>query len=170
MPALRRSSAAHSMVAVCPLTSTRGRDPESAMRHPRSALCRSGVSEPPAGGGRQAASAAEGRIIARVEPREAGMTERAPRLAGKVAIVTGAGSRGEGIGNGRATAILFAREGAQVLLVGRSREPLEATLRMIEAEGGEAAIGQADVTRAEDCAAMVQAAVERWGRLDILHN
>ena len=99
------------------------------------------------------------------------MTEgREGRLAGKVAIVTGAGSVAEGIGNGRATAILFAREGAKVLLVGRSRERTLPTLEAIEAEGGEAAMFLADVTRSEDCAAMVAEAVERWGRLDILHN
>ena len=92
------------------------------------------------------------------------------RLAGKVAIVAGAGSVAAGIGNGRATAILFAREGAKVLLVGRTRERAGPTLDAIAAEGGEAAIHLADVTRGEDCAAMVAAALERWGRLDVLHN
>ena len=96
--------------------------------------------------------------------------EGSGRLAGKVAIVTGAGSVTEGIGNGRATAILFAREGAKVLLVGRSQERTQPTLDAIEAEGGEAAIFLGDVTRSEDCAAMVANAVERWGKLDILHN
>ena len=62
--------------------------------------------------------------------------EGSGRLAGKVAIVTGAGSVTEGIGNGRATAILFAREGAKVLLVGRSRERTQPTLDAIEAECG----------------------------------
>ena len=94
----------------------------------------------------------------------------APRLDGKVAIVTGAGSRAEGIGNGRATAVLFAREGARVLLVDRDREVAEVTLAMIEEEGGEAAVHEADVTVSEDCHAMVAAALDRWGRLDILHN
>ena len=94
----------------------------------------------------------------------------APRLDGKVAIVTGAGSRAEGIGNGRATAVLFAREGARVLLVDRDREVAETTLAMIEEEGGEAAVHEADVTVSEDCHAMVAAALDRWGRLDILHN
>ena len=95
---------------------------------------------------------------------------RAARLAGKVAIVTGAGSRAEGIGNGRAAAILFAREGARVLLVDQNREWAEATLKMIEAEGGEAAVCVADVTRTDDCRAMVADAVKRWGRLDVLDN
>jgi NAD(P)-dependent dehydrogenase (short-subunit alcohol dehydrogenase family) len=94
----------------------------------------------------------------------------APRLDGKVAIVTGAGSRAEGIGNGRAAAVLFAREGAKVLLVDREPEVAEATLTMIEEDGGEAAVFQADVTAPEDCHAMVADAVDRWGQLDILHN
>ncbi len=92
------------------------------------------------------------------------------RLEGKVAIVTGAGSAGEGIGNGRAAAILFAREGAKVLLVDRKRELADATQAMIAAEGGEAVAFEADVTRSDDCRAMVEAAVGRWGKLDILQN
>ena len=92
------------------------------------------------------------------------------RLAGKVAIVTGAGSRAEGIGNGRAAAVLFAREGAKVLLVDRSQAAAEATLKIIRDEGGEAAALAVDVTRSEDCRAMVDDAVRRWGRLDILDN
>ena len=93
-----------------------------------------------------------------------------PRLAGKVAIVTGAGSRAEGIGNGRATAVLVAREGARVLCVDREKDKAEATRAMIAAEGGEAAVLDADVTRSADCRAMVDEAVRRWGRLDILDN
>jgi NAD(P)-dependent dehydrogenase (short-subunit alcohol dehydrogenase family) len=93
-----------------------------------------------------------------------------PRLAEKVAIVTGAGSRAEGIGNGRAAAILFAREGARVLLVDQQREAAEATHAMIKTEGGEAAVFVADVTRTDECQAMVDEAVRRWGRLDILDN
>ena len=92
------------------------------------------------------------------------------RLAGKVAIVTGAGSRAEGIGNGRAAAVLFAREGARVLLVDQAPAAAEDTLRLIRDEGGEAAVFEADVTRSEDCRAMVADAVGRWGRLDILDN
>jgi NAD(P)-dependent dehydrogenase (short-subunit alcohol dehydrogenase family) len=93
-----------------------------------------------------------------------------PRLAGKVAIVTGAGSRGEGIGNGRAAAVLFAREGAKVLLVDQDKTAAEATLGLIAAEGGTAAVFAADVTRSDQCRAMVDEAVRRWGRLDILDN
>jgi NAD(P)-dependent dehydrogenase (short-subunit alcohol dehydrogenase family) len=92
------------------------------------------------------------------------------RLAGKVAIVTGGGSRAEGIGNGRATAILFAREGARVLVVDQNRDAAEATLAMIKGEGGEAAAFAADVTRAGDCRAMVDEAVRLWGGLHILDN
>ena len=92
------------------------------------------------------------------------------RLEGKVAIVTGAGSQNEGIGNGRAAAILFAREGARVLLVDRKLAPAEETLAMIRGEGGEADAFEADVTSAADCEAMVASAVERWGKLDILDN
>jgi NAD(P)-dependent dehydrogenase (short-subunit alcohol dehydrogenase family) len=92
------------------------------------------------------------------------------RLAGKVAIVTGAGSRNEGIGNGRAAAILFAREGARVLLVDVERKAAEATLATITSEGGEAAVFAADITRSDECRAMVDDAVRRWGRLDILDN
>ena len=95
---------------------------------------------------------------------------RAPRLDGKVAIVTGAGSRAEGIGNGRAAAVLFAREGAKVLLVDVNRAAAEATLAMIEQEGAEAAVFEADVTSAGHCRAMVEEAIRRWGRLDILDN
>ena len=93
-----------------------------------------------------------------------------PRLEGKVAIVTGAGSRGEGIGNGRAAAVVFAREGAKVLLVDTDDEAAAATLAMIEGEGGTAATWHADVTSAGDCRAMAEAATSRWGRLDILDN
>ncbi len=96
--------------------------------------------------------------------------ERKPRLENKVAIITGAGSRAPGIGNGRAAAILFAREGAKVLLVDRSDSAAEDTLAMIRKEGGEAEIFSADVTKDEDCRAMVERAVKRWGKLDILDN
>jgi NAD(P)-dependent dehydrogenase (short-subunit alcohol dehydrogenase family) len=92
------------------------------------------------------------------------------RLREKVAIVTGAGSRGPGLGNGKAAAILFAREGARVLCVDRALPRAEETVALIRAEGGEAAALEADVTRAADCRAMVDAAVARWHGLDILHN
>ncbi len=93
-----------------------------------------------------------------------------PRLENKVAIVTGAGSRAPGIGNGRAAAVLFAREGARVLLVDQNASSAEETLAMIKEAGGEAEVFAADVTSAADCRAMVERAVGRWGRLDILDN
>ena len=92
------------------------------------------------------------------------------RLAGKVAIVAGGGSRGPGLGNGKATAILFAREGARVLCVDQAKERAEETVGLIRAEGGTAEAFAADVTRAGDCAAMVEDAVRRWGTVDVLHN
>jgi NAD(P)-dependent dehydrogenase (short-subunit alcohol dehydrogenase family) len=94
----------------------------------------------------------------------------AVRLAGKVAIVTGAGSRGPGVGNGKATAMLFAREGAAVLCVDQARERADETVGLIRDEGGVAEPFVADVTRAAEAGAMVRAAVDRWGGLDILHN
>jgi NAD(P)-dependent dehydrogenase (short-subunit alcohol dehydrogenase family) len=94
----------------------------------------------------------------------------AGRLAGKVAIVTGAGSSGPGLGNGKATAILFAREGAKVLCVDQQIERAEETCGIIRDEGGVASTFAADVTQSADCAAAVRIVVERYQRLDILHN
>lgn len=94
-----------------------------------------------------------------------------PRLEGKVAIVVGAGqSPGEGIGNGRATALLFAREGARVLAVDRRLDSAQETVDMIVREGGTAAAFNADVTIEAQLAAMVRAAQQKWGRIDVLHN
>src|SRR5207244_234276 len=93
------------------------------------------------------------------------------RLRDKVAIVVGAGSTaGDTLGNGRATAILFAREGARVLLVDRDAASAEETRRMVAAEGGEARSFAADVTSSEACGRMAEACIEAWGRIDILHN
>ena len=72
--------------------------------------------------------------------------------------------------NGRAAAVLFAREGARILLVDIDTTAAEETLKMIEKEGGEAAVFIGDVTKAADCRVMVEEAVSRWGRLDILDN
>jgi NAD(P)-dependent dehydrogenase (short-subunit alcohol dehydrogenase family) len=91
-------------------------------------------------------------------------------LAGKVAIVTGGGAAGDGIGNGRASAILLARGGTRVVVVDRDVALAKRTVEMIEAGGGEALAFQADVTRGSDCAAMVEAALDRFGRLDFLDN
>jgi NAD(P)-dependent dehydrogenase (short-subunit alcohol dehydrogenase family) len=91
-------------------------------------------------------------------------------LTGKVAIVTGGGAAGDGIGNGRAACILLARAGAHVLAVDRDPALAQRTVDMIAAEGGSAAAASYDVTTSEQCAAMVEDAVSRWGRLDCLDN
>jgi len=93
------------------------------------------------------------------------------RLAGKTAIVVGAGQTpGETIGNGRAMALLFAREGAEVLCVDRLAERAEETAAMIVAEGGKASALAANITKPDDCAAMVEAAKAAWQRIDIVVN
>ena len=92
------------------------------------------------------------------------------RLEGKVAIVTGAGTRGDGIGNGKACAILYAREGAKVIAADLDPALAEATAAMIREEGGECIPFRADVSRAEDCRAMVDECISRFGRIDVLHN
>ncbi|GIX49530.1 MAG: dehydrogenase [Candidatus Tectimicrobiota bacterium] len=98
------------------------------------------------------------------------MPERRPRLEGKVAIVTGAGSRGPGVGNGKATAVLFAREGARVVLVDHVAARAEETQAMIREEGGESLVCVADVTREAEARRVVATTVAHYGRLDILHN
>lgn len=96
---------------------------------------------------------------------------RRGRVEGKVAIVTGAGSTpGPGIGTGKATAVVLAREGAKVVLADLHPDRAEETRQMIEAEGGEARVVGADVTKAADCEAMVAAALDAFGTLDILVN
>src|SRR5215813_13776220 len=82
----------------------------------------------------------------------------AGRLAGKVAVVTGAASRGEGVGNGMATAIMFAREGAKVVLVNRSAERAEKLAKQIREEGGEASVFAGDIAKAEVAEAMAEVA------------
>ena len=93
------------------------------------------------------------------------------RLKDRVAIVVGAGqSPGEGIGNGRATALTFAREGARVLCVDHHLASAQETVDMIAAKGGSAVAYRADVTKNAELKAMVSDAQARWGRIDILHN
>ncbi len=94
----------------------------------------------------------------------------AGRVGGKVAIVTGAGSVGEGIGNGKAAAIVFAREGARVMLVDLNLDAAEVTKSAIEGEGGECFTFKADVSNSSDCKKIADACVEKYGRIDILHN
>jgi NAD(P)-dependent dehydrogenase (short-subunit alcohol dehydrogenase family) len=101
----------------------------------------------------------------------AGAPRGGGRLEGKVAIVTGAGQTpGEKIGNGRATAIRFAREGARVALIDRERAAAEQTARDIEAEGGAAAVIECDVSVERDCRDAVAACRERFGALDVVHH
>jgi NAD(P)-dependent dehydrogenase (short-subunit alcohol dehydrogenase family) len=93
------------------------------------------------------------------------------RLAGKVAVVVGGGQTpGETIGNGRATALLFAREGAQVLVVDRDLERAEATVEEIGGQGGEAVAHRADVAADDGPGSVVAAAGDAFGRIDVLHN
>jgi len=93
------------------------------------------------------------------------------RLEGKIAVIVGAGQGpGEGLGNGRATALRFAREGANVLAVDRDLTSSEQTASMVSAEGGQCVPFQADVTQESTLAAAILHAHDRWGRIDILHN
>ncbi len=91
-------------------------------------------------------------------------------LKDKVAIVSGAGARGEGIGNGRAAAILLARAGARVVAVDRDEDLAGRTVEMIHEQGGEAIACAADVTREADCRRVVDHACETFGGVDILDN
>src|SRR5262245_60251169 len=100
----------------------------------------------------------------RKEPRMAN------RLQDKVAIITGAGTIAEGMGNGKATALVFAREGARIAAIDLKLEAAEATAAEIRNAGGDAIALAADVSRAADVQAVVDATVERCGRIDILHN
>ena len=96
--------------------------------------------------------------------------ERDNRLEGRVAIVIGAGSRAEGVGNGRAASILMARSGAKIALIDAVPAWAEVTQRMIADEGGEAMVLQSDVTKPAECEAAVAETAARWGRVDILVN
>jgi NAD(P)-dependent dehydrogenase (short-subunit alcohol dehydrogenase family) len=93
------------------------------------------------------------------------------RVAGRTALVMGAGQTpGQTTGNGRATAVLLAREGAKVLCADRDLGAAEETVKQIADEGGEAIAISADVTVEDEVAAAVAACAQQWGRLDILHN
>jgi NAD(P)-dependent dehydrogenase (short-subunit alcohol dehydrogenase family) len=93
------------------------------------------------------------------------------RVSGKVALVVGGGqSPGEGLGNGRATAILLAREGARVMVADRSLESAQETARLILDEGGTASACEVDAIAEGSVQAMIAIALERYGQLDILHN
>src|SRR5258708_4520604 len=92
------------------------------------------------------------------------------RLKGKTAMVVGAGSIGPGWGNGKATAVTFAREGAQVFCVDRNAAAAEETAKIIASEGGKAAVFAADVSRNPDVEAMAAACLKAYGRIDVLDN
>ncbi|WP_312871683.1 SDR family NAD(P)-dependent oxidoreductase [Amycolatopsis acididurans] len=99
------------------------------------------------------------------------MTSVGQRLAGKAAIVVGAGQLpGATVGNGRAAAVLYAREGAKVVAADRDLAAAEDTVKEITAAGGDAIAVRADVTSEDDLVAMVRACVGQWGRVDVLHN
>src|SRR5215813_5330729 len=101
-----------------------------------------------------------------IDNREA----RMDRLKGKVAMVVGAGSIGPGWGNGKATAVTFAREGAQVFCVDRNAAAAEETVAVITGEGGKATAFTADVSRAGEVEAVVAACLKAHGRIDVLDN
>ena len=92
------------------------------------------------------------------------------RLKGKIAIVTGSGSIGPGIGNGKAAAILYAREGAGVMLVDSNLKAAEETKGIIIKDNGICTIFTADVSQSIDCKNLVEKCIEYFGKIDILHN
>ncbi len=92
------------------------------------------------------------------------------RLQDKIALITGAGSVAEGWGNGKATAVLFAREGAKIFAADINQEAADETRRLVEAEGGSCVAFAADVTDAAAVTRMVEGCVSAYGRIDILHN
>ena len=92
------------------------------------------------------------------------------RLEDKAIIVSGAGTRGEGLGNGKASALQFAREGARVLCVDKDRSAAEATANLIRKEGGEAEVCVADIVKSKDCNRVVKTCLDCFKKIDALHN
>lgn len=92
------------------------------------------------------------------------------RLQDRIGIVTGAGCVGPGWGNGRATAVRFAEEGAKIFAVDRDLDSITETVARVKAAGGEIEVHQCDVTDSASVAAMVAACVARFGRIDVLVN
>lgn len=92
------------------------------------------------------------------------------RMQGKTVIVTGAGAIADGMSNGRAAALLYAREGARVLAVDRNLASAEQTCAMIREEGGQCEAHATDVSQSADVQRMVMAAMDYFGRIDVLHN
>jgi NAD(P)-dependent dehydrogenase (short-subunit alcohol dehydrogenase family) len=97
-------------------------------------------------------------------------TKLQERLKDKVVIVTGAGSSGPGWGNGKAVAVLFAREGARIFAADLRPEAVEETKAIIQKEGGECISYSADVSNSNDVKALVEQCVKAYGRVDVLHN
>ena len=91
-------------------------------------------------------------------------------LKDKVAIVAGGGALGHDIGNGRAASILLAEAGAKVLVVDKDKLLAETTVQMIEERGGKASWISGDLTKSDQCKKVVDFAISKWGRLDILDN
>src|SRR5579862_1400956 len=91
-------------------------------------------------------------------------------LPGKTAVVTGAGSVGPGWGNGKATAVLVARQGAAVFAIDRDQAAVDETRRLIEAAGGTCVAHRADMTASDQVEAAIAACLARFGRIDILVN
>ncbi len=87
------------------------------------------------------------------------------RLADKIAVITGSGS-----GMGRASALLFAKEGAKIVVADINGEAARETAKLIKKDGGQAVFVRTDVSKASDVAAMIKAAVDEYGRLDIVYN
>jgi len=94
----------------------------------------------------------------------------ADRLTDRIALVFGAGSSGPGWGNGKAAAVLYAREGAKVVAVDQNQEAAAETAAIIAQEGNTAIACAGDVTRSDDIAAIVAKTLAAFGRIDILHN
>lgn len=94
----------------------------------------------------------------------------AGRLEGKTALVTGAGSIGPGWGNGKATAVLYAREGAKVAALDLNPAAAQETVDLINGEGGTAVALQADVANASEVEAAIARCISEFGRVDVLHN
>ena len=90
------------------------------------------------------------------------------RVEGKIAIVTGSGSVGNGIGNGKAAALVYAREGAKVVLSDLNLGSSEETQQIIEKEGGDCIVVQADVSNSKDCANLVSKTIQHYGLLHLL--
>lgn len=91
-------------------------------------------------------------------------------LQGKVAVITGAGSRASGIGNGRAAAVLLAESGMKVALVDSVEENMTETRELVEKAGGECLSFTADVSRTQECEDVVSAVADHWGGVDVLFN